>query len=484
MTWLSQRLPRGAHLSPAAFATRHRLVVLILWLHLPLLTLIGAANRLSWQEIVLYNAPQVLFGLLAWRGRTPESRAGWTSLGLISGSVVIIHLSGGMIEAHFHIFVVLLFIALYQQWRPLLWVMVIAIPHHAVWGGMAPQHVFGHALHDGHELSMLLLVHMGALLSEVVGILTFWHFAEVSEAETARAQEALLRSQHRFRALVQHSSDVVAVIGADSGLIYASPAAQHVMGYEPETLIGTGWLGLLHADDRTEGQRLLAEVRDRPDQEVRTELRVQHADGSWHWHDVVVRNMIDDPSVAGLVANHRDITERRAYQEQLAHDATHDSLTGLPNRVAFFRTLERAITSARNPDQLVAVLFIDLDGFKQVNDTLGHDRGDMLLREVARRLHACLRHADVVARLAGDEFSVVLSGLTTDSDISAIADRVAAALQKPVCLGDDLARISASVGVSVTTGSAQSADDLLRRADAAMYQIKRGRRAQRTTAAR
>jgi diguanylate cyclase (GGDEF)-like protein/PAS domain S-box-containing protein len=484
MSWLTQRLPRGAHLSPAAFATRHRFIFVVLWLHLPLLTLVGAVNGHSWAEIIILNLPQVIFGQLAWHGRTPQSRAGWTSLGLTSASVMLIHLSDGMIEAHFHIFVVLLFIALYQQWGPLLWVMMIAIPHHAIWGGLAPQHVFGHPTHGTHHLLTLLLIHMSALLAQIVGILIFWHFAEASEAETARAQTELLRSQQRFRALVQHSSDVVAVIGEAGALTYVSPAARHITGYEPESLVGTGWLGLLDAEDRAEAQRLLAELHRQPEREVRTELRVQHADGSWHWHEIVIRNMLDDPSVAGLVANHRNITERRAYQEQLAHEATHDSLTGLPNRVAFFRILERVLASARDTGRFVAVLFIDLDGFKEVNDTLGHDRGDLLLREAARRLQTCVRQADVVARLAGDEFSMVLSGLSAPEDVSFVIERVIDALEQPMQLGDDWANVSASVGVALTSHGDESADELLRRADAAMYQAKRERKTRRTTPVR
>ena len=132
----------------------------------------------------------------------------------------------------------------------------------------------------------------------------------------------------------------------------------------------------------------------------------------------------------------------------------------------------------------MAVLFIDLDGFKEVNDTLGHDRGDLLLREAARRLQTCVRQADVVARLAGDEFSIVLSNLSGAEDVSIVIDRVIAALEQPMQLGEDWANVSASVGVALTGEGDESADELLRRADAAMYQAKRARKSRRTTPVR
>jgi diguanylate cyclase (GGDEF)-like protein len=190
---------------------------------------------------------------------------------------------------------------------------------------------------------------------------------------------------------------------------------------------------------------------------------------------VTVRNLLGEPAVGGIVGNHRDVSERRAYQERLTWQASHDSLTGLANRTTFLERLTDALARARRHQHTLAVLFVDLDGFKQVNDTLGHHSGDLVLREVTARLLGCVRQPDLVARLAGDEFTVLLEDLVDVDEAQVVGERVEATLAQPIVLADEQVRVTASVGVAVSAVGKEVADDLLRDADLAMYQRKRAR---------
>jgi diguanylate cyclase (GGDEF)-like protein len=187
-----------------------------------------------------------------------------------------------------------------------------------------------------------------------------------------------------------------------------------------------------------------------------------------------VRNLLGDPAVAGIVANHRDITDRRAYQDRLAHEARHDSLTGLPNRKAFFERLETALARGRRHRTAVALLFVDLDRFKLINDTLGHIAGDQLIVAVAERLRATTRPEDVVSRLSGDEFTILLEDV---GDAAEVAERLTAELCRPLEFHGRKLVVTASVGVAVSDASTSSPEDLLRQSDLAMYAAKEGGRA-------
>jgi diguanylate cyclase (GGDEF)-like protein len=199
-------------------------------------------------------------------------------------------------------------------------------------------------------------------------------------------------------------------------------------------------------------------------------IEARHADGSVRWLDVIATNLLDDPSVRGVVCNARDVTEAHELSERLHHQASHDPLTQLANRNVFDDRVSAA-RAASEPSSSMAVLMIDLDDFKPVNDLHGHGVGDALLVEVAARIRSCVRSADTVARLGGDEFAVLLPGADPDRAVE-IAHRIIAAVQEAVPVGGNSLRVSASVGVAV--GPPDLAGTLLRDADAAMYLAKRG----------
>src|SRR5207302_3752750 len=214
------------------------------------------------------------------------------------------------------------------------------------------------------------------------------------------------------------------------------------------------------------------EALEQPGRVLRTELRALHRDGSWRWAEVSITNLLDDPAVCGLVANFHDITERKQFEEKLAFDAYHDHLTGLSNRTAFHEALTRALARSRRHGRLNAVLFLDLDRFKLINDSLGHEVGDHLLIEVGDRLRACLRPEDVVSRFGGDEFAVLLEDIAGNEDATQVADRVIELLRQPLPIGSREIFLTTSIGIAIGRDAASEPGELLREADQAMYRAK------------
>ncbi|HEV8526462.1 MAG TPA: diguanylate cyclase, partial [Actinomycetes bacterium] len=229
--------------------------------------------------------------------------------------------------------------------------------------------------------------------------------AMASSLHESRAD--LRESEQRFRALVHHASDVFTVIGADAVIRYQSPAIQQVLGYPPEDIIGRPFLDLIEPDDQDIARQLFEQSQTRSGMPTMGEVRMRPlGDGQApRRFEMTATDLLDDPTVRGLVLNYSDITERAQYEERLSQQAFHDALTGLPNRALFQDRLEHAL---RQRGQTVGLLFVDLDHFKVVNDSLGHDAGDQLLCDVAQRLAGCLRDGDTLARLGGDEFTVLM----------------------------------------------------------------------------
>ena len=318
---------------------------------------------------------------------------------------------------------------------------------------------------------------MGSLAVLLVAGCIVWlllHQAGRAQRDADRTH-AELANQERFRSLVQNSSDVITVTDAGGSIIYQSPSVTTVFGYDPSELIGTELQRLVHPDDVRSVIGTLVESA-RVSGSERIECRVQHADGTWRHIESAVTARLDDPTIAGMVLNTRDITERKELEEQLAHQAFHDSLTGLANRALFRNRVEHALTRMRRQRKPIAVLLLDLDGFKTVNDSLGHAFGDQLLVAVANRLRDHLRPSDTACRLGGDEFAILAEDLADGLDAEVVAERILEALKIPFIVEAKELVLSASIGVTIAETTQSDADDLLRNADVAMYTAKgRGR---------
>ncbi|HKS99177.1 MAG TPA: sensor domain-containing diguanylate cyclase [Rugosimonospora sp.] len=278
----------------------------------------------------------------------------------------------------------------------------------------------------------------------------------------------LRRQEERFRSLVQHASDITVVAAEDGTIGYASPALERVLGFPPPYRSAGSLVEQVHRDDQDAYRTLHPRLMSRPGASVSIQLRVRHLDGSWRWLDVIAVNLLHDPSVGGVVYNARDVTEARQLQDRLQYEATHDALTRLANR-ALFDERVRAVDELGG--ERLAILVIDLDDFKKINDSYGHAVGDGLLVAVADRLRSCVRPTDTVARLGGDEFAVLLPGAAPEQ-ACALADRMALALAVPVGVEGFQLAVGASIGVA--SGGREQAERLLRDADAAMYAVKHG----------
>ncbi len=288
------------------------------------------------------------------------------------------------------------------------------------------------------------------------------------------AEIALRESEELFRQLATHVPEIFWVRDIDTNrLLYVSPSWRAVTGRAPPT-DRQGLLDIVHPDDY---RRILAQADSAPAGGVDHEYRIVHADGSVRWLHTRTFPIEDrHRRVYRAAGMSEDITERKAAEERLLQLAHYDSLTNLPNRKLFFESLERLLTQAEDNQWTVAVLFLDLDRFKLVNDTLGHATGDELLQRVAARLVECVRIRDVVGRLGGDEFALILPALDSADDAAAVAAKVIQALTEPFDLAGHETFISASIGITVYPGDTGDAEALLRYADTAMYRAKAGGR--------
>ena len=297
--------------------------------------------------------------------------------------------------------------------------------------------------------------------------------------ESADLTEQVLqrKNEAHFRSLIQNTSDMILVVDADLRVAYQTPSVRTVLGHEPDQVLGRPLLGLLSAQDAPRASLLLQRLRSAPprDQNVPIEpddeWRLLDADGQVRAFEATCSNLLEDPFVRGVVVTLHETTERRTLEEELKHLAFHDSLTQLPNRALFLDRVGHALSRQGRHRERLAVMLIDLDDFKLVNDTRGHAAGDALLVAVTERLSSCLRPEDTCARLGGDEFAVLVEGLDVDDEAGQLAERILAALRQPFGVGDNELTVGASIGLSTSDYGADAAE-LLIQADLAMYAAK------------
>ncbi len=287
------------------------------------------------------------------------------------------------------------------------------------------------------------------------------------------AQATLLLSEDRFRSLIQNSSDVTMILAETGDFRYLSPAIKELLQYEPDELIGLRAMDFVHPEDLDFVRRLLGDEFQASPATAVLEFRMLRKDGTTRDVEAVVSNQTDRPSVAGYVSNIRDTTERKKFEALLAHRALHDPLTGLANRQLILDRAEQMLERARRTGEPLAVFFIDLDNFKDSNDSLGHGAGDQLLQMVAGRLRGILRASDTVGRLGGDEFVILAEGVSLASGPEMIAQRVHEVLKPPFHIpGVEGLTISISASIGIASGGRASAEELLRDADIALYRAK------------
>jgi diguanylate cyclase (GGDEF)-like protein/PAS domain S-box-containing protein len=290
------------------------------------------------------------------------------------------------------------------------------------------------------------------------------------------AATANLRSEQRFRSLVRNASDVILICNAAGTITYQAPTAETDWGFATDELCGEPLESLIHPADQAALREIWRQIRTASGTTKTVELRSRDATKKWHYGEFVFTNLLHEPGVEGVVATARDVTERKTFELQLTEQAFYDSLTALPNRALLCDRIEQALARARRRGTAIGLIFIDLDNFKRVNDSLGHQSGDALLIAAAKRLTTCIRPADTAARLGGDEFVILLDQLTTQGTAEAIliAQRVLKQFEQPFSLEGKEYVVSASLGIALTEAgdSKSTSNALLRDADVAMYRAK------------
>jgi diguanylate cyclase (GGDEF)-like protein/PAS domain S-box-containing protein len=294
------------------------------------------------------------------------------------------------------------------------------------------------------------------------------------EARVAAAELEAAQHQKRFLAAFTHASIGMAIVAADGHVLQANQSLCALLGYDERDLVQRSFRSLLHPSDAALLQRHVDAVVARSTETFSIELRCRAADQHETWVSLHCA-LFDDQATAdaGLIFQLHDITSRRRAEGELLHIAYHDSLTDLANRNCFQERLRVAVERSRTERRFrFAVMILDLDRFKLVNDSLGHPAGDELLKEVARRLNACVRPRDLVARLGGDEFAILLEETSVQADVLALGDRLLRSLERPASINGTEVRPLASIGVTFSDLGYREPDEMLRDADLAMYKAK------------
>jgi len=327
-------------------------------------------------------------------------------------------------------------------------------------------------------------------------VLLFDFYAIYQHMQLHRIRRQLAERDQLFQLISENAADMIALVDGDGRRLYNSPAYLKVLGYSPEDLNATSSIEQIHPDDRPRVLKAAEKAR-LSGQGERMEYRVRHKDGSWRTLESTASPIRNEKGQTDkLVIVNRDITERKRAEEMLAHNAFHDGLTNLPNRALFLDRLQQALTlSKRHPNYKFAVLLIDVDEFKIINDSLGHAAGDDLLIQIGQRLKESVRRADTVsrprtsdvpdrpanddtlARLGGDEFTILLDDIRDPIEAVRVAERMQAELAIPFVVNQQGIVISASIGIAASTSPHTHAEDLLRDADIAMYRAKRAGKA-------
>ena len=317
---------------------------------------------------------------------------------------------------------------------------------------------------------------MNAKLHDASGRLIGYASAAVDVTPQHLAEESLRESEQRFRLLAENAIEVISTVDLDGRVTYVSPAITRVRGFTPEEVVGHHIEDLLTEESGAIAREALAELHA-SGKLPQSQYRVQqpHKDGGTIWADVTVNTLQnDDGEVTGFLTVTRDATKQQAQEAELRHLAHHDALTELPNRSLFFDRLNMALARSARDKAKTGLLYVDLDGFKQINDERGHHAGDVVLKTIAERLRKSIRESDTAARIGGDEFAIVLTTMRHEDDAYHVAEKIVDAFAEPIALSDeDQVIIGGSIGIALYPDDAMHAEELLKLADHAMYKVKR-----------
>lgn len=326
---------------------------------------------------------------------------------------------------------------------------------------------------EGSQLTLLASIFLLVILRHHLLVRENTSLISDLEARVAERASEMRQNENRLETMIGNVSDLVSVVRPGDGkMLYTSASSNDVLGYSSEELNGVSIFALVHAHDVPLMEGFLGAKGQAGGRASRIEVRMRHRDGSWRHTETSGADLSEDPVLGGVVLTTRDVTERKQLETQLTHQAFHDSLTGLPNRALFGDRLEHALARTERAGGSLAVLFVDLDDFKNVNDSFGHVTGDELLARVAQLLVTSLRPADTVARLGGDEFAILMED-AGEPEALELAARIKNEFAEPLLtIHGSATPVAASVGIAVTADDVRTSAELMRNADIAMYSAK------------
>ena len=472
MPWpvrLRHALPQGRTLPDRVWRKRHRALLTLLWLHAAGLTIFalaqgyGVVHSLQEGGIVAFIAAAATLA-----GDRKRAASTLVSFGLITSSAVLVHVWGGVIEAHFHFFVMIVLLSLYEDWVPFLVAAAYVVLHHGLAGMLDPNSVYNHAAAVAHPWRWAA-IHGLFVTGAGVGAVAAWRLNEDVRSETEIAYQQARASEDRFRSAFENAPIGMALASIQPGdfgrYLQVNPAMSAITGYSQERLLELSGPEITHPDDVAQGIEVSRRMASGALESATLDKRYIHADGrviSALVNLSLVRDATGAPQHA--VVQVQDITERKRAEAALAYQAHHDQLTGLPNRRKLLQDLEQRLESQSTEPTLLLVF--DLDGFKAYNDTYGHPAGDTLLIRLGERLQAAVSGRGCAYRMGGDEFCVLTSLLADGPE--ALAAAGAAALTE----GGEGFEITASHGAAMIPLEAASAADALGLADQRMYARK------------
>ena len=596
-------LPRGRTLPGAVWARRHRGLLWFLWLQVPAMAIYGLGRGFSPPHSLGESGALVVFALFGTFLKARRARSVAVSLGLLTASALAVHISGGVIEAHFYFFVVIILLTLYEDWLPFVLAVAYVVVHHGVLGAIDPGSVYNHADATAAPFKWALIHGAFVLAAGAAGVLT-WRLSEEARDEALRAYRKAGQSEERFQQAFENAPIGMAFAAPDGRYLAVNRALCEMTGYSRLELLARRFQDITHPGDlasdveaftrltagelgsyetekrylRSDGgtiwalktvtpvrdcdgqvQRLFSQMQDISERKRAEDAAAQSvsllqatlnstADGllvvdldgqiasyneefvrMWRIPRSIVESGDDDLAISfvldqltdpeaferkvrqlyasphaesydllefkdgrvferysqpqlidgesvGRVWSFRDITERKRFESELQHLADHDALTGLFNRRRFDEELSRELARAARYDEPGALLVFDLDNFKYVNDTLGHQAGDQVVMSVAAVLRKRLRETDVVSRLGGDEFAVLLPHTEPEQAKAVAADLLRAVRDHEAPAGGRSMRMTTSLGVAHFPEHGVSAEELLAAADMAMYAAKEGGR--------
>ncbi|MGP4108604.1 diguanylate cyclase domain-containing protein [Virgibacillus sp. L01] len=283
-------------------------------------------------------------------------------------------------------------------------------------------------------------------------------------------------SEGHFRIITENSNDLITMIDNQGKIVYVSPSYKEVLDFEVSEYIDKPFLHNVHEDDSERLQETFIEsIRNKTT--WKEQFRQKHGDGDYIWSELLGSPVYDDDQFTHMVVVSRNITLRKDYEQQLQHMAYHDPLTGLPNRRYFIKQLKQHIERIKNTDQRLAMIMMDLDQFKSINDKLGHSIGDQVIQEFGTRISKVIRDEDLLARLGGDEFTLLLPTINSPDDVIELADRIIKVMNEPWCVGNHDFGTTTSLGVVISSSNTpETASEMLKYADKELYKAKRAGR--------